>query len=114
MMVALLGLAANGLLAVGSHGIAGAGFRQPRGLPQWLATAIIFWTFTTLGLELLGSVGAIATYPILIGSGLFAGIGLATRWFRGEGPAQPSKAVEAPASWDATISLALVLCAALI
>jgi hypothetical protein len=75
---------------------------------------LIFWISTTIGLELLGSVGAIATYPIMIGSGLFAGIGLAIRWFRGEGPAEPSKAVEAPAGWDATISLALVLCAALI
>jgi hypothetical protein len=114
VIVTLLGLAANGLLAAGSYGIAGAGLRQPRGVPRWLAAALIFWTSTTLGLELLGSAGAIVTYSILIGSGLIALVGVATWWFRREGPAEPSQAVDAPAGWDATVSLAMVLCAALV
>jgi hypothetical protein len=114
MIVPLLGLAANGLLAVGSYAIAGAGLRQPRGLTRGLAASLVFWAASTIGLEWLGSVGAIATEPILIVSGVVAGLGAAIWWMRGGGPAGPRAADEAPAGWEATISLAMVLAAALI
>ena len=87
MIVPLVGLAANALLALGSYGIAGGICGQPRGLPRSLAAAVVFWSASTIGMELLGSVGAIGTYPILVWSGLVAGIGVALWWIR-EGPAR--------------------------
>ena len=42
MMVPIIGLTANGLLALGSVAIADAVLRQPRGLPRGLAAALIF------------------------------------------------------------------------
>ena len=72
---------------------------------------MIFWTASTLGLELLGSFGAIGTFPILAWSGLVAAIGVGDRGgpagsVRAEGPAESPRT---PAGWEATISLALVL-----
>ena len=110
----LVGLAANGLLAMGSYGIACAILRQPRGLSRLLAAAVVFWTATTIGMELLGTVGAIGMYPILVWSGLVAGIGMAAWWLRGPGPVEPWDKGESPIGWDAVISLALVLVAALL
>src|SRR5262249_35580226 len=113
-IVPLAGLAASTLLAVGSSGIAGAILRQPRGCARFLAAAVVFWTASTIGMELLGSVGAIGTYSILLWSLLVAGIGTAAWWFRGTGPVEPRDKGESPIGWDAVISLALVLVAALI
>jgi hypothetical protein len=108
-----VGIAANSLLALGSYGIAGPGLGQPRGLPRWLASAVIFWTATTIGVELLSAIGAIGTYPILLWSSLIAAAGLATWWLRPADPDKNSTIADAPIGWDATISLALILTAAL-
>jgi hypothetical protein len=112
MIVPLVGLAANLLMALGSYGIAG-GLGQPRGLPRWLAAAVIFWSAITIGLELLGSVGAIGTYPILAWAALVAGAGVILWWMRRPGQADQPEADDAPAGWDAIVSLALVLVASL-
>src|SRR5262249_51536467 len=101
MIVPLLGLAANALLAMGSYGIAGAGLRQPRRLARGLAASVLFWAITTIGLEWLGSVGAIGTYAILVGSAVVAVIGMATRWIRRAVPTGPPATEDAPAGWDA-------------
>ena len=114
VIVPLVGLAANSLLAMGSYGIAGAILRQPRGLARFLAATVVFWTASTIGMELLGSVGAIGTYPILVWSVLVAGIGMAAWWLRGIGPVERRDTGESPIGWDAVISLAMVLVAALI
>ena len=113
MIVPLAGLFANALMALGSYGMAGPGLRQPRGLPRWLAASLIFWTASTLGLELLGSFGAIGTLPILAWSGLVAAIGSVIAWTRRGDAPEESAVAEEPAGWEATISLALVLTAAL-
>jgi hypothetical protein len=114
MIVPIAGLAANGLLGAGSYGIAAAALRQPRGLPRWLAAAVVFWTASTIGMELLGSVGAIGTYTILIGSALVGGIGMATWWIRGDDPAELKRLDDGPAGWEGIISLAMVLAASLL
>ncbi len=54
----LLGSGANGSLFLGSYWIARHGFKQPRGLSAWLATALIFWVASTIGVEALGCFGA--------------------------------------------------------
>ena len=80
----LLGLAVNGLLP---------GFvldrplwaRQPRGLAAGLATAVVFWTASTLGLETLGAFGAISLGPMLAWAGLIARGGGVVRWLRASG-----------------------------
>jgi hypothetical protein len=113
-IVPLVGLAANLLMALGSYALAGSALRQPRGLPRWLATAVVFWTASTIGLEVLGSVGAIRTYPVLILASLVAGTGFVSWWARGPGPTERPEADDTPAGREAIISLALVLVAALI
>ncbi len=88
----LLGLAANGTLLLGSFWIARHGLRQPRGLAAALGTAVVFWAATTLGLEILGSSGAIRPESLL-GLGMVAMVaGLVVRWFRpavDRGPVYP-------------------------
>jgi hypothetical protein len=91
--------------------MAGAGLRQPSGLPRWLAASLIFWTASTLGLELLDSFGAIGTFPILAWSCLPAAVGAAAWWSRRGAAANEPADAEAPADWEATISVALVLAA---
>lgn len=114
MTITLVGLLANGLLALGSYGIAGAGLRQPRGWPRRLATAVVFWTASTVGMEGLGSFGGIATYPILAWSGLVALAGSAVWWIQGGEPTGIGYARDEPATWEATVSLALVLVSAVV
>lgn len=114
MMMTLVGLLANGLLALGSYAIAGAGLRQPRGLPRRLASVVVFWAAATTGMELLGSIGAIGTYPILAGSCLVAAVGAVVWWTRGGGPKGAPGEDDSPATWEGTVSLALILCAGLI
>jgi hypothetical protein len=114
MMTTLVGLAANGLMLLGSCLIAGAGLRQPRGGPRWLAALVVFWAAVTIGLEVLGSIGAIGTYPILAVSGLVAAIGGTIWWVRRDDPSEGSIPDDRPATWEATVSLALILAAGLI
>jgi hypothetical protein len=83
-------------------------------MPRSLAVAVIFWAASILGMELLGSVGSIGTYPILGWSSLIAAVGGVIWWHRGgDAPGSPT-IDEAPADWEAMVSLALVLVAALL
>ena len=111
----LLGLGANGSLLLGSYWIARHGFKQPRGLSAALATAVIF-----LGREHGRSRGA----GKLRGAGArsHAGLGSDGRcgWvalFGGFGPKSspdPRQLEPRALSWDAVLSLALLLSAALV
>jgi hypothetical protein len=114
MIVPIAGLAANGLLAAGSYGIAAAVLRQPRGLTRWLAAAVVFWTATTIAMELLSSVVAIGTTGILIESGLVAAVGTLAWRMRRDESAGPKAMDDGPAGWEDAISLALVLAASLV
>lgn len=67
----LPGVAANVTLLLGSYEIARHGFAQPRGLPAVLATAVVFWVACTLGLEVVGVVGASRPGPCLPGAYVF-------------------------------------------
>ena len=73
----LIGLFANGSLVLGSYWIARHGFKQPRRTGAVLATAVVFWVACTLGLEVLGVVGAIAVGPMLAWGGCFCAVGAA-------------------------------------
>ena len=55
---------------------------QPRGLTAVLATAVVFWTASTLGLEALGTFGAISLGPMLAWTGMILGVGGVIRWLR--------------------------------
>ena len=110
---ALLGLGANGALLLGSYWIARHGFKQPRGLPAVLATAVVFWVACTLGLEVLGVFGALSLGPMLAWGLMVGAIGGVLRWFRAEvDPDLQLLERDEPLSWDAMVSLALLLSAA--
>jgi len=78
----LFGLAANGALLLGSFWIARYGCRQPRGLATALGTAVIFWAATTVGLEILGSFGAISPESLLVLGVVMLAAGWIVRRFR--------------------------------
>jgi hypothetical protein len=111
----LLGLGANGSLLLGSYWIARHGFNQPRGMSAALATAVIFWSVCTVGLEVLGSIGALAPGPMLA-LGLLAFVtGGAVWWRRVDAHPDPSmRPPGEPLTWDSVLSLALLLSAALV
>ena len=112
---ALLGLGANGSLLLGSYWIARHGFKQPRGLSAALATAVVFWGACTVGLEVLGSFGALALGPMLAWGVMAGVIGGVVCWLWAEVNPDPSIAATGePFSWDAVFSLALLLSAALV
>jgi len=111
----LLGSAADGALLLGSFWIARYGLLQPRGLAAVLATAVVFWTGCTLGLEALGALGAISVGPMLIWAGMFLGVGGVVRWLRAPiGQDSPGEGTSTVLSWDALAGLALVLSTALL
>ena len=112
MTITLLGLLANGLLALGSFAAAAA-LRQPRGLARWLAAITIFWAASTIGMEGLGSFGAIATLPVLAWSALVAAVGATAYWFRRTDTSEAPPKNEEPWGWEATIGLALIVSACL-
>jgi Dolichyl-phosphate-mannose-protein mannosyltransferase len=110
---ALLGLGANIALLLGSYWIARHGFKQPRGGQAILATALIFWVAATLGLEVLGSARALALAPMLAWALFVCAIGGAVRWYRGHADLERATDMGAASvSWEAIVSLALVLSAA--
>ncbi len=112
---ALLGLGANGSLLLGSYWIARYGFKQPRGLSATLATAVVFWVACTVGLEVLGSFGALALGPMLAWGVMASVIGGIVWWLRPEVNPDPSIAATGERfSWDAVFSLALLLSASLV
>lgn len=114
IIVPIGGLTANGLLAAGSYWIAAGLLRQPRRLPRWLATAVVFWTAATIGMELLGSIGAIGTAGLLGVAGLTAGLGIATWRRRGNAAPEPKAVGDGPTEREAAVGLAMVLAAALL
>ena len=79
----LLGLvltfALNGMLALGAYWTARHGFRQPAGFPRTLATVTLAWTWLTVGLELLGTLGMLGLPAILVWTAAGLGIGLASK-----------------------------------
>lgn len=112
-VVPLAGATSNLLLAVGSYAIAAA-LGQPRGRSRWLASAVIFWSCCTIGLEWLGFLGAIGTFPILAWSVLVAAVGLIA-WYARRGASELDPEPDgSPVDLEATISIALVLAAFLI
>jgi hypothetical protein len=114
-IVPLAGLAANALLAAGSYAIARYGLRQRPGLSRALAAAVIFWTGVTIGLEVLGSLGAIGVFPMLAWAAMFAVMGgLASRLARDEISSVPYAVVERSSSLDTVLCIALMLSAVLV
>ena len=109
----LIGSIANAIMALGSYAIAGHGLGQPRGLPRMLAASVVFWTACTVGLEVLGTFGAIDLPHMLAWAVTVFAVGSVARWRgRGDRPENIDKPEpEASLGWDAIVSLALVLAA---
>ncbi len=101
-------LAMNGPLILGAYWLAGSGFRQPAGPGRGLATAVLAWTWATLGLMVLGTAGWLTLGPLTAWSLLGLGLGLAVRRQRGRGPVGREDASE-DWSWIEALALGLVL-----
>jgi len=104
----------NGAPLLGAFWIARYGLQQPRGLATVLATAVVFWTACTLGLEILGAFGAISLGPMLAWGGLVLGVGCVARWLPTPvGRDRPGEGTSTVLTWDAVIGLAGVFSAAI-
>jgi Dolichyl-phosphate-mannose-protein mannosyltransferase len=103
-------LGLNGLLGLAAYLVARHGFRQPAGWPRTLGAAVLGWTWSTLGMEVLGSVGLLSFRPLLIwtASGLLAG-GLLRVLDRSREAADPVPAGDSGWGWSATVALGFVL-----
>ena len=112
----LVGLVANGLLVAGSFWIARYGFRQARGPALILATAVVFWTACTIGLEFLSAFGAISAGPMLAWAAICLVLGGVVRWLRAvdDGPLVAKGSSPARFSAEALAGLGLLLSAGLI
>jgi hypothetical protein len=110
----IIQVASNACLFLGAFWIARHAFRQPRGLPTALGTAVLFWSGCMLGLEILGELGMIAPGSMLgLGAAILVVGGLA-RWLR---PATSNEPSELPAAVEpafcALLCVAIVLAASL-
>lgn len=110
----LLGLvltfALNGMLALGAYWTARHGFRQPAGFPRTLATVTLAWTWLTVGLELLGTLGMLGLPAILVWTAAGLGIGLASkRRDRGTSPIEPDDPSGQTWAWESVIALGLTI-----
>src|SRR5258708_2123478 len=111
MMMGLLDtFVLNGMLGLGAYWTARHGFRQPAGLTRALAAVTLAWTWATLGLEILGSVGALGLTSLLLWTALGLGIGLALR-VRGKQPDLVEKADPHGQAWawEAVVALGLTI-----
>ena len=69
-----------GLLGAGAYESARHGLRQPAGLPRILAAVILGWSWLTIGMEALGTVGWLTREALLAWSAAGLLIGLSFRW----------------------------------
>ncbi len=110
MLPSLIGLTALATLAAGSYLVAGSLLRQPRGLPRTLAAAVVFGSAETIGMEVLGTLEWIGSWPILAWSLAILSAGLAGRLLLGEATDAPAAPVnDEPFGWSATIAIGLIL-----
>jgi hypothetical protein len=109
----LWALPLNGMLGLGGYWVARHGLRQPAGLPRGLAAVVLAWTWATVGLEVLGTVGRLAMAPLLAWSaaGLAIGVVLKMLDHRGAVDSAIKRGGETP-EWEATVAVGLVLWAA--
>ena len=110
-------LSLHGAVAAVAYSAARDVFRQPAGWPRVLAAAVIGWTWLTVGMELLGSFGLLARWPMAawVAAGGSLAFGIRTAFPSGGPPheADSSKAEGGPWGWEGVTALGLVLTAAL-
>lgn len=86
-------IALNGLLAVGGWLVARYVFRQPRGLPRFLASVVVGWAWLTIGMQGVGTLGLLARGPLSVWTFVLGLVGLSGRWL------SPSERDEISTPW---------------
>jgi hypothetical protein len=110
----VIGLAANGALALGCYWIARCGLNQSRGLDAWLASSVLFWTACTLGLEIQSGMGLISLSAVVVEAALVLGVGALLHWVRGpDDRGTHREPIATGPDLTALLGLALLLSAAL-
>jgi len=99
-----------GSLAAAAYLLARHGFRQAAGPSRWLGGVVLGWAWVTWGVEILGSLGHLGRWPLVLWSAGAIPIAGAVALLR-PGPADPEVAPRAPArpGLAATIAVGLVL-----
>ena len=111
----LLGIVSNGLLLLGAYFIARSLLPQAGGNAVFLSSALIYWSATTIGLELLSPFGGIAPVPILFWAIVWLVMGGCIRWrLSGNERGRVTSRSDPGITVEAVVSLALVAAAALI
>src|SRR5947209_689214 len=110
-MVVALGLLSNLLLIAGAWLLAGHGLRCIAWTDRILAAAVLAFAWCVVGMEVLGTAGAISIGPALLVSGLLFLLGLAASRLKppGEPPAREVAVAPVPAPW----SFSAIACGAL-
>ncbi|MEO6808832.1 MAG: glycosyltransferase family 39 protein, partial [Isosphaeraceae bacterium] len=97
----------NGMIALGGYWTARHGFRQPSGGARALASATLAWTWMTLGMQALGTLGLIGQGLLLAWAALGMAVGLGCRTFATDSTVEP--AVSRGGGWEPSTTCALGL-----
>ncbi len=99
----------NGPLGLGAYWAARHGFRQPPGLPRFLAAVVLAWAWITLGMEVFGSLGWLSRGPLALisCSGMSLGLALRVGDSRGANTASTVPGGR-PLEWEAVVALGLI------
>ncbi len=100
----------NGPLGLGAYWVARHGFREPPGLSRFLASVVLAWSWITLGMEVLGSLGWMSRGPLALLSLAAMSFGMALRVMdrRGVNPATAEPGGP-PVQGEAIVALGLIL-----
>ena len=100
----------NSALGLAAYGVARHGFRQPPGLTRTLAAIVLAWTWATVGMELLGSLGWMSLGTLLLWVGLGLVIAFAVRSAdRRRAEATIPDETRERWGWSGTLAIGLVL-----
>src|SRR5438132_1025053 len=101
------------MLGLSGYWVARHAFGQPAGVARQLAAAVLAWSWVTIGMLVLGSLGQLARPTLLLWTGLGLAVAALSRWFDRPADVEETKPVE-PWGASAMIALGLTIWTALV
>lgn len=96
----------NGPLGVGAWWLARHGFKRRATIDTTLAAVVLAWTWVTVGLEVLGTLGFMTRGPLLVWSLSLFGLGF---WFKSHSTESENPPIQRSSAWSWYVQLALGL-----